>query len=220
MIQIRASNDRVLQLDATTQVNVSRGATVATHPMEVGAPAVDHVEPHNAGLTIVGKITESPTAGWQENTDNIEGYNITSVTAGLSGIDRVHAAADFLSDCMGQFVDVVSSEGRFYYVNCLLTDYPNDFSIMRGTAFTLQFVLPRLVEVEWATIPRLPPTLKKEEEAGTVDTQTDDTDSEAPDVSLVKGLVNAATGGAGGSGASQDKAAVKTAKIAKLLLGR
>lgn len=173
MIQILHPDGRVLQLDATVSVNVGRSATVAQHPLERGAPAVDHVEPDNDTVSISGKITESPTEGAQENTTAVEGYNVSSVTTGLTGSDRVQAASDFLRDCVGEFVDIVSSTGRFVYNNCLLAQHPYDFKLVRASEFMLQFVIPRIVNVEWTTIPALqtPAALQKDQETGAVATE-------------------------------------------------
>lgn len=184
MIQILHPDGRVLQLDATTKIEVGRTVTVAQHPIERGAPSVDHVEPENDTLTITAKITETPTEGAQVDTNaviteglngrRVEAQGVTSVTEGLTGIDRVQAAVDFLRACVGELVDVIASSGRFVWTNCLLTAYPNDLSIVRASTFTLQFMIPRLVNVSWATIPALPSvpaSLQKETEKGATSTE-------------------------------------------------
>lgn len=155
MILILHPDGRTLQLDTTDNLGLSAGGRAAESPIEEGAPAVDHVQPSNGTVQITCSITEIPRDGPQLQA-SIQGYNVESVTAGLTGPERVHAAADFLADCMGEFVDIVSSEGRFVYTNCLLIQYPYRFQLVRASEFLLQFVQPRLVEVEVGVIPPLP----------------------------------------------------------------
>lgn len=171
MILIFHPDGRVLRLDRADIVGVTEGARAAERPIEEGAPAIDHVEPMNISIQITATITEVPFAGDQADSV-VSWYSDVSVLRGLTGPRRVLAAADFLRDCVGQFVDIILDGPRagWGYTDCLITQWPHEFRLVQSSPFTLQFIRPRLVQIERTTIPPrrgTPADMPKQEEAGT-----------------------------------------------------
>lgn len=168
MIHIIHPDGRTLALDVVESLSVSNSVTVAKHPVERGAPVSDHAEPSNESLAFACKITETPTQDQKDGQGILFG---TDVTKGKSGPARVLAAVDFLKDCVGQLLDIEDAGGRIAYVDVLLTQYPFDMQLVRSSAFTLGFDIPRLVEAVDVSIPAkpsVPSTLnkKKDDESG------------------------------------------------------
>ncbi len=153
MIHIIHPDGRTLALDVVESLSVSNSVTVAKHPVERGAPVSDHAEPSNESLAFACKITETPT---QDQKDGQGVFFGTDVTKGKSGPARVLAAVDFLKDCVGQLLDIEDARGRIAYVDVLLTQYPFDMQLVRSSAFTLGFDIPRLVEAVDVSIPAKP----------------------------------------------------------------
>ena len=149
MIHIFHPDGRVLPLDATRKATVSNSITLATHPMEEGAPVVDHAEPVNEEVSFACNITETPTAR-QRDEVSADG---TIVTKGKAGPSRVLAAVDFLKDCVGVKLDIEDLAGRVSYTDMLLKSYPFDMQLVRTSKFTLGFMKPRFVEPTSTGIP-------------------------------------------------------------------
>ena len=159
MILIIRADGEVLPLDLVTGVSVSNSVTTPQHPMEEGADAIEHSHLKNTERIFSCKVTESPTAG-QANLDlGVWGLN---TLRGITGPSRVEYAEVFLKACVGQLVDVVSTDDRFSYTGMLLTKFPFQWRVLRGSPFTIGFTEPRLVRPGRVRVPprrRVPATI-------------------------------------------------------------
>ncbi len=208
MILILHPDGRFLALDATIDATFSNSVSVAKHPIERGAKTIDHVEPVNEEIILTCVMTETPTQRQADAT--FPGYGIQQVTSesvveddgtpaivGKLGPDRITAVVDFLRDCVGELVDLVSSEGRFYSTDLLLTQFPYKWRLVRSSTFTLGFVKPRLIEATSVAIPPraiVPATITDESEEAEGGTVEEDTRDQSTADVIVHALVGAVQG--------------------------
>ncbi len=164
MILILHPDGRVMPLELVTSVSVSHSAVVPKHPMEVGAEVSEHAHLTNAEYIFSCKVTESPTVTQKKQT--FPAYGRSPLT-GREGPARVWLTQEFLKDCVGHLVDVISTESRFHYSNVMLTKFPFEWRILRGSPFTIGFTEPRLVTPVDVRVPprRAVPATVTDEEA-------------------------------------------------------
>jgi len=185
MLQILHPDGRSLILDVTMTADVSSSIAVAKHPIEVGAPAVDHAERQNDEWVFSCKVTESPTTSAMNRGSHLNGTR--NVLQGISGPERVAAAVAFLEDCVGELISFwLDNSGRVSVTNAMLTQFPRKHSIVRSVPFTLHFVKPRLVRPRDVRIPPrqvVPATISDEGPAqdGSTDEARDVDDKSIPD---------------------------------------
>jgi len=159
MLLILHPDGRVMPLDVVTDMSVSETAVAAEHPIEEGAPVVDHVEKKNVVWTFGCKITETPTETVRDLDFSGSGNVANSaasgqdVLTGIAGTLRPLFAVEFLRDCVGVRLDIVSTEGRLSEVDLLLTQWPQQVGLLRNRSFTLTFVQPRFVTTENVPVP-------------------------------------------------------------------
>lgn len=186
MILILHPDGRFLPLDATTRVSVSRGNIIAQHPMEEGAPTTDHAEPGNAQLVFSCRISETPL----ESAKEFAAYG-DNVTHGHTGSDRIFWVESFLQSCLGELLTIVSTEGRFIYLDVMLAQYPFEWSISRAAPFTLSFTEVRIVRSEEARIPPkkvVPATITDEEKEAAEKAYVEDLDRSILEAGLFSGI--------------------------------
>lgn len=149
---------------------------VTNHPVESGVDVSDHAQTQPLPIVVQVLQTETPFASM----------------GGLSGVERLQAAIDYLRSVEGQLLDLVTTKfGTF--TNVLLTSYPHEVSVRRNLPITLRFQQIRIATAELVVIPPLAPVLSEqvgapdEQDAGVqaTDDTSDDPAKEARDTSTL-----------------------------------
>lgn len=198
MLIILHPDGRLLPLDVVTDYSISRTASAAEHPMEEGAPVVDHVELKNEVHTFGCAVTETPSDTQRDFDGAALGFGVTDVLTGRTGLDRIEAAVAFLNDCVGYKVDAWSSSGRFAAIDLLLTSWPTQQTIIRKAEFTLTFLKPRFVTLENVPVPprkAVPAEVSSETQEADKGTEEVTEDPETIAHNMLGGTLDAVTGG-------------------------
>lgn len=141
-----ADDSTSLRFDGVTSVRVAMASSVTRHPTERGAVISDHVQREPTIVSIVGVLTETPTAAQAA---------APGAMSGLSGPDRVQAGMAWFSAHQGQRLTLVSDK-MDDLDDLVIVRLPDEVTVMRHRIVTLEL---QQIVVATATLVDIPPEL-------------------------------------------------------------